>query len=379
MNIDGKYYRSIWLEDGIKPAVCVFNQQLLPFEIRIEKFMTAKQIISAIKNMTLRGAPLIGAAGALGVYLAENEHHQEIISGNQTGFIDTIMNIKNARPTAVNLGWAIERVFNKLNNTGDKLLWSETARREALQIVDEDAEMSRQIGLHGVELIKQIARNKNGKPVNVLTHCNAGWLATIDFGTALAPIYEAFAQKIPVHVWVDETRPRNQGARLTAWELDQANIPHTIVADNTGGHLMQHEMVDICIVGCDRATLNGDAANKIGTYLKALAAKDNNIPFYVALPSSTFDWKISDGCTQIPIEERDPDEVRFTEGWYDGKPLRILTVNPRSSVLNYSFDVTPARLITGFITERGICSASKDGLKTLFPDKIIGTDKSILF
>jgi len=371
LNINGKHYRSIWLEESGKPAVCIFNQLLLPFKIEILKLQSAAEVISAIQTMQLRGAPLIGAAGAFAVYLAVLEHQYELQLGDSSKtFLEILEQIKMARPTAVNLKWAVDQVVAKLTEEKDRLLWPETARTEALAITNEDAEMSTAIGLHGLRLIKEISERKNGEPVNILTHCNAGWLATIDFGTATAPIYQAHQNNLKVHVWVDETRPRSQGARLTAFELAQAGIPHTVIADNTGGHLMQHALVDICIVGCDRATSDGDAANKIGTYLKALAAKDNNIPFYVALPSSTFDWQIADGVKNIPIEERDGGEVKYTEGWLDGQLVQVLSSNSDSPVLNYGFDVTPARLISGFITERGICSAEKSALEAMFPDLI---------
>jgi methylthioribose-1-phosphate isomerase len=243
------------------------------------------------------------------------------------------------------------------------------AKQTALDIADEDADYCRRIGEHGVELIAEISRRKNGAPVNILTHCNAGWLAFVDYGTATAPIYAAFERGIPVHVWVDETRPRNQGARLTAWELGQHGVPHTVIADNTGGHLMQHEMVDFVITGADRVTYTGDAANKIGTYLKALAAKDNNIPFYVALPSSTFDWVMTDGVNQIPVEERESEEVRFIEGVEDNVVHKVRLTPENSPAANFGFDVTPSRLISGLITERGICTASGEGVLALYPEK----------
>jgi len=370
LNIHGQYYRSIWLDEENSAVVCIFNQLLLPFKTEILKLKSTTEVITAIKTMQLRGAPLIGAAGAFAVYLAVLEHHSELINDQFAGFSLKINEINNARPTAVNLRWAVKRVTDILLREGDKSLWSSIAKTEALKITNEDAEMSRQIGVHGLNLIREISQQKKGAPVNILTHCNAGWLATIDYGTATAPIYEAYNSDLKIHVWVDETRPRSQGARLTAFELAQAGIPHTVIADNTGGHLMQHALVDICIVGCDRATSDGDAANKIGTYLKALAAKDNNIPFYVALPSSTFDWQIADGVKNIPIEERDGGEVKYTEGWLDGQLVQVLSSNSDSPVLNYGFDVTPARLISGFITERGICSAEKSALAAMFPDLI---------
>ncbi len=271
---------------------------------------------------------------------------------------------------AVNLEFSVERVLNKLlaSSSGEK---SKTALEETLKIVSEERENCRQIGIHGLPLIEAISKTKQGGTVNVLTHCNAGWLACIDYGTATAPIYLAHDKDINIHVWVDETRPRNQGARLTAWELGQHGVPHTVIADNTGGHLMQHGLVDIVIVGSDRTTYTGDVANKIGTYLKALAAKDNNIPFYVALPSSTIDWNLSDGIKQIPIEKRDADEIRFIEGVSKGSVVNVDILPTGSPAANYGFDVTPARLVTGLITEKGICSANKDSILKLFPEKFM--------
>jgi len=275
------------------------------------------------------------------------------------------------RPTAINLAWAVERQLQQLENDGgsvDALV--QLARRVAAEIADEDAEFCRKIGLHGLPLIQEIGKQKNGAPVNILTHCNAGWLAFVDYGSATAPIYAAFDAGIPVHVWVDETRPRNQGASLTAWELSQHGVPHTIIVDNAGGHLMQHGMVDMVITGTDRTTYTGDVANKIGTYLKALAARDNNCPFYVALPSSTFDWQIEDGVEEIPIEQRNSDEVKRVFGALSsGEVDSVLIAPPESSAANFAFDVTPSRLVTGLITERGVCEASKEGVLGLFPEK----------
>jgi methylthioribose-1-phosphate isomerase len=278
--------------------------------------------------------------------------------------------LKATRPTAVNLAWAVDRQLAAITDAGDDIeAQIEAAQRTAQEIADEDAEFCRRIGEHGVHLIEAIAQRKGGEPVNVLTHCNAGWLAFVDYGTATAPIYAAHDRGIPIHVWVDETRPRNQGARLTAWELGQHGVPHTVIVDNAGGHLMQHGMVDLVIVGSDRTTYTGDVANKIGTYLKALAARDNGVPFYVALPSSTIDWEMRDGLAEIPIEERDPTEVRIMDG-LSGEEIREILIMPEGSgAANYAFDVTPARLVTGLITERGVCPASEEGIFTLYPEK----------
>jgi methylthioribose-1-phosphate isomerase len=276
----------------------------------------------------------------------------------------------SARPTAVNLPYAVDFVLEEISKGHTLAEKINLAKDAARHIIDLERENCLRIGEYGLPVLERIAGEKNGKPVNILTHCNAGWLACIDYGTATAPIYLAHDKGIKVHVWVDETRPRNQGARLTAWELQQHGVPCTIIADNTGGHLMQHDMVDIVIVGCDRATTNGDVANKIGTYLKALAAKDNDVPFYVALPSTSFDWKIADGLTEISIEERDPEEIKYIQGIYNDKWISMLITDIESNAANYAFDVTPARLITGLITEKGICQAERDSIRNLFPGKI---------
>ncbi|MBT7695782.1 MAG: S-methyl-5-thioribose-1-phosphate isomerase, partial [Desulfobacterales bacterium] len=277
--------------------------------------------------------------------------------------------IKAARPTAVNLEWGVDRVLAKVLQVETDLEKIEVARNEALKIEEEEADNCKKIGEFGYSLIEEISSIKNGEAVNILTHCNAGWLACIEYGTATAPMYTAFDNGLDIHVWVDETRPLNQGARLTAWELGKHGIKHTVITDNAGGHLMQHDMVDIVIVGTDRSTYTGDVANKIGTYLKALAAKDNNIPFYVALPSSTFDWTLRDGVKEIPIEKRDPDEIKFVQGLDQGQIKNVLITPEDSSAGNYAFDVTPSRLVTGFITERGICEADEKAILGLFPEK----------
>ncbi len=273
------------------------------------------------------------------------------------------------RPTAINLAWAVERQWNAIQSGGDTDAMIQIACRTAGQIADEDADFCRRIGEHGVSLIEAISQRKGGETVNLLTHCNAGWLAFVDYGSATAPIYAAHDRGIKLHVWVDETRPRNQGARLTAWELGQHGVPHTVIVDNAGGHLMQHGLVDLVIVGSDRTTYTGDVANKIGTYLKALAARDNDVPFYAALPSSTFDWTLDDGVHGIPIEERDPAEVSHMTGLRDGETLDVQITPDGSPIRNYGFDVTPARLVTGLITERGICAANPQSILNLFPEK----------
>ncbi len=357
--------RPIWLAEDER-VVQIIDQRLLPHEFKIVDLTTVDHVIAAICDMMVRGAPLIGATGAFGVYLAA-------VNADPTDFDKRFRQdcerLKQARPTAVNLVWGVDRVCQKTLAADTFADRCRTARDEALAIADEEAENCRLIGVHGLPLIETISREKNGAPVNILTHCNAGWLACVEYGTATAPIYTAFDNHINVHVWVDETRPLNQGARLTAWELGRHGIPHTVITDNAGGHLMQHGLVDIVIVGTDRSTHTGDVANKIGTYLKALAAKDNNIPFYVALPSSTFDWQMEDGLAEIPIEERDPDEVRYIQGLTGGELRQVLLVPETSPAANYAFDVTPARLVTGFITERGICRAGREDVWRLFPEK----------
>jgi len=356
--------RPIWL-DKSNGEVNVIDQRSLPHELVVLELHTVDDTIYAIQEMVVRGAPLIGITAAYGVYLAV----KNTPAGAAGEYLATeCARIKAARPTAVNLQWAVDRVLTEINDLpeGHRL---EAARKIAGVIAEEEAENCRLIGRHGVRLIEAISQRKDGAPVNILTHCNAGWLATIAYGTATAPIYTAYDQGIEVHVWVDETRPLNQGARLTAWELGRHGISHAVITDNAGGHLMQHGMVDMVIVGTDRTTYTGDVANKIGTYLKALAAKDNGVPFYVALPSSTFDWTMRDGVAEIPIEERDPDEIRYIQG-YSEDGLRTVLVPPATSpAANYAFDVTPSRLVTGFITERGVCAATEDAVCALFPDK----------
>lgn len=314
---------------------------------------------TAIREMHVRGAPLIGAAAAYGIYLAMLTE----MEANAAAAL-----LRATRPTAVNLGWAIERQLARIATVASATETIAMARETAEAIADEDAEHCRQIGLHGLELIRQVASRKNRQPVNVLTHCNAGWLACVDYGTATAPIYAAHDQGIPVHVWVDETRPRNQGSKLTAWELAEHGVSHTVIADNTGGHLMQRGEVDLVLVGTDRTTYTGDVANKIGTYLKALAAKDNGVPFYVALPSSSFDWAMRDGLAEIPIEERGAEEVKHADGWADDRLVEVRVTPENSPAANYAFDITPRRLVTGLITERGICQPNEQSILALFPE-----------
>lgn len=355
-------FRTIWTTP--QKDVEVIDQRLLPHEFVVVTLKTYKDADLAIRNMAVRGAPLIGATAAYGIFLAV----REMINHEHDGsFLDEAFStLRASRPTAVNLFWALDRMRAALDNATDFL---EAAWQEAEQIVEADIETCRLIGVHGLPLIESIAAQKKGAPVNILTHCNAGMLGCIQWGTITSPIYQAVQKGIKVHVWVDETRPRNQGANLTAYELTRHGVEHTLIVDNTGGHLMQHNMVDIVIVGTDRTTRNGDVANKIGTYLKALAAKDNNIPFYVALPSTTLDMTIKDGLTEIPIEQRDQNEVKYVIGKSaTGKIEPVLICPETTPAANYGFDVTPARLVTGLITERGVCAASEAGILSLFPE-----------
>ncbi len=360
MKIDGTPYRSVWLDpDGT--SVRIIDQTRLPWALEFPRLTTLDQSIHAIRAMQVRGAPLIGAVAAFGVWLALRADPSDAALTRAAAALIA------ARPTAVNLAWAVRRVHDHVAPLPmyDR---ADAARAEAMTIADEDVAQCRAIGEHGLPLIEGCAR-ENGRIVNILTHCNAGWLATVDWGTALAPIYCAHERGIAVHVWVDETRPRNQGASLTAWELARHGISHTVIADNAGGHLMQHGRVDLVITGTDRVTRTGDVANKIGTYLKALAAYDNDVPFWVALPSTTIDWQARDGIREIPIEERPAAEVTTITGrGMDGDVTTIRIVPKDSPAANPAFDVTPARLISGFITERGRCAASEDGLVGLFPD-----------
>ena len=366
MKVDGKNLRTIWLEPDGK-TVKIIDQRRLPHELALVDLHTVDDVITAIKDMYVRGAPLIGITGAYGVYLAVlNAPHHPV---EDTYLIAECDRIKAARPTAVNLSWAVDTALDAVLQVrpSDKRITA--ARDRAALITEQEVENCKQIGQHGLPLIEAISRRKKGQRVNILTHCNAGWLACIEHGTATAPIYAAYDHGVDVHVWVDETRPLNQGNRLTAWELGKHGVAHTIITDNAGGYLMQRGKVDMVIVGTDRTTATGDVANKIGTYLKALAARENHIPFYVALPSSTFDWNLKDGVREIPIEERDADEIRYIEGLVKDQPTRVLICPENSAAANYAFDVTPAKLVTGFITERGICKATPQDIKKLFPEK----------
>ncbi|MEO8714432.1 MAG: S-methyl-5-thioribose-1-phosphate isomerase [Acetobacteraceae bacterium] len=363
MKIDGVPYRSIWLDPADGGVVRIIDQTRLPWALDIVRLDTLDQAAHAIRTMQVRGAPLIGATAAYGLCLALRDDPS-------TEAMERASDILAAtRPTAVNLRWALVRMLTRLRNTavGGRVA---AAYAEAGAIAEEDAARNQAIGRHGTPLIAAIATRKPG-PVNVLTHCNAGWLATVDWGTALAPIYTAHEAGVPLHVWVDETRPRNQGAALTAFELGKHGVAHTVIADNAGGHLMQHRKVDLAIVGADRVTRTGDAANKIGTYLKALAAHDNAVPFWVAMPSSTIDWEATDGVAGVPIEERDPAEVTDITGRAaDGSVVTVRVAAEGSPAANPAFDVTPARLLSGFITERGRCEASEAGLWALFPERM---------
>ena len=367
MKVNGIPYRTIWLKEGDDRVVQAINQVKLPHAFEVMALATVEDVRVAIKEMHVRGAGLIGAAAAFGMYLAALQAPD---AGFDRFFAQAGAALKATRPTASNLACALERMSRAVaagTTLADKRA---IAKKEALAIADEDAEHCRRLGEHGKAVIEGISRRKNGGTVNILTHCNAGWLAFVDFGSATAPIYAAHDAGIKLHVWVDETRPRNQGASLTAWELGQHGVPHSLIADNAGGHLMQHGMVDMVITGADRVTRNGDVANKIGTYLKALAARDNNIPLYVALPSSTFDFALRDGVANIPIEERDAAEVRFMTGQTaHGTIETVLICPPGTPARNWGFDVTPARLVTQLICERGICDASEEGILALFPQE----------
>lgn len=366
MKVDGKNIRPIWLEKNSR-VVKVIDQRLLPHKFVVVDLKNVDDIITALKEMYVRGAPLIGATAAYGVYLAAVNSPDKTISNNY--LIKESNRIKSSRPTAINLAWAVDKVLSEILKIDNSLTKIEVTKKQADKIVEDEVCRCRKIGENGLTLIKDISKKKKSKTVNILTHCNAGWLACIEYGTATAPIYAAFENGIDIHVWVDETRPLNQGARLTAWELGKHGVKHTVITDNAGGHLMQDGMVDIVIVGSDRTTRTGDVANKIGTYLKALAAMDNNIPFYVALPSSTFDWSLKDGLKEIPIEMRDPDEIRYVQGFYEGAIRSVLIPPENSPAANFAFDVTPARLVTGFITENGICRATEQDIMRLFPDR----------
>jgi len=381
MNVQGRHYRTIWVEgEGVDAVLRIIDQTVLPHEFRILDLHSAAEVCRAIREMWVRGAGLIGATAAYGVWLAAREAEHLSAEEFRVHMAMSMEALRVTRPTASNLVWALKRQQSALEGLHG-VSATAAALAEAQAIADEDAGFCRRIGEHGRSLIEAIAAKKPGQVVNILTHCNAGWLAFVDYGSALSPIYAAFDAGIPVHVWVDETRPRNQGASLTAWELGQHGVPHSLIADNTGGHLMQHGMVDMVITGADRVTRCGDAANKIGTYLKALAAADNGVPFYIALPSSTFDFALRDGVREIPIEERSADEVRVMTGalqnWEgaaeqgadESRTASVLICPESTPARNWAFDVTPARLISGLITERGVCPASEEGVLGLYPEQ----------
>ncbi len=355
MKIEQKEYRTIWFENNI---VKIIDQTKLPHRFVIKDLKTKKDTINAIKTMEVRGAPLIGATAAYGLVLS-------ILENKDQSFLENSANdLIKSRPTAINLKWAVDRMMKKISGVNSDKIF-EIALNEAKEICEEDVKFCEKIGLHGLKIIEEI-HNKKKDTINILTHCNAGWLATINWGTATSPIYHAHKKGIPLHVWVDETRPRNQGANLTSFELNEEHVPNTVIADNTGGLLMQRGKVDMCIVGTDRTLANGDVCNKIGTYLKALAAKDNDIPFYVALPSSTIDWNTKDH-KDIPIEERNSEELSYIEGLDDKGNVKKLQIYPKKSKsMNLAFDITPAKYVTGLITEKGVCDASTKGLKNLF-------------
>jgi methylthioribose-1-phosphate isomerase len=361
MQINGQAFRTIWQADA-GGDVAVIDQTLLPFALEVRTLRRVDEAAAAIRDMVVRGAPLIGVTAAYGVALALREHPGD---ASLAAAVETLV---VTRPTAVNLRWAVERMRRTLAPLvpGERVA---RAYAEAAAIAEEDVASCAAIGRHGLALLRGLATGRKGRPVNILTHCNAGWLACVDWGTALAPVYAAHEAGLPVHVFVDETRPRSQGALLTAFELGAHGVPCTVIADNAGGHLMQQGVVDACIVGSDRTTATGDVANKIGTYLKALAAHDNGVPFYVALPSSTIDWRLADGVAEIPIEERGAREVTHISGRTAGGAVAEVQVTPEGSpARNWAFDVTPARYVTGLVTERGICAATESGLAGLFPD-----------
>jgi methylthioribose-1-phosphate isomerase len=358
VNVRGQHYRTIWPKPGEERIIQLIDQRFLPHQFVVEEVTTVAEMAAAIREMHVRGAGLIGAAAGYGMYLATFESDLAAAAAQ----------LKATRPTAVNLGWAVER---QLKNIGEGKSARERQRiafQTAREIADEDAEYCRRIGEHGLGLIRALAEKKGDGPVNILTHCNAGWLAFVDYGSATSPIYAAHDAGMPVHVWVDETRPRSQGSKLTAWELGEHGVPHTVIADNAGGHLMQRGKVDAVMVGTDRTTYTGDVANKIGTYLKALAAKDNSVPFYVALPSSSFDWNIRDGVREIPIEERGSEEVNYADGLHEGRQVEVRVTPQHTRAANFGFDVTPRELVTGLITERGICDANEKSILELFPE-----------
>ncbi len=366
MNVNNQPCRTIWPDPARTEIIRIIDQRHLPHRFVVEELRTVADFVIAIRDMHVRGAGLIGATAGFAMYAAIASHPG---LPDQRVLLQAATTLIAARPTASNLAWAVERQMAALATEPDRGCWQAKAFAEACAIADEDADFCRRIGEHGLAIIRKISAEKGGAPVNILTHCNAGWLAFVDYGSATAPIYAAQAAGIPLHVWVDETRPWLQGAKLTAWELGQQGVPHTLIADNTGGHLMQHGLVDLVIVGTDRTTRTGDVANKIGTYLKALAARDNNVPFYVALPSSTFDWQCRDGVAEIPIEERPGAEILAITGQTeDGSEATVRIAPADTQTANYAFDVTPARLVSGLITERGVCPANEEAILALYPE-----------
>ncbi len=366
MRVNGNSCRTIWPDSGDRGLVHIIDQRQLPHAFVVEGLRCVADFAGAIRDMHVRGAGLIGATAGFGMHMAAHTAPEDNFDRHLRKSADLLL---ATRPTARNLAWAVERQLAAMAAVESVTEKRDQAFRTACAIADEDAEFCRRIGEHGRPLLDAISRTKHGEPVNVLTHCNAGWLAFVDYGSATAPIYAAHSAGVPVHVWVDETRPWNQGAKLTAWELGQESVPHTLIADNTGGHLMQHGRVDLVIVGTDRTTRTGDVANKIGTYLKALAARDCGVPFYVALPASTFDWSMRDGVREIPIEERSGDELKYISGRAAGdRDVRVLISAPETPAANYAFDVTPARLITGLITERGVVKPEENAITALYPE-----------
>lgn len=367
MKVKDSSYTSIWLQPDNEKIVCIVDQRWLPHAFKIAELRTVQNVFTAIQDMWVRGAPLIGATAAWGMYLSTFEMPER---AERDKYFETVHHkLLSARPTAVNLQWALEEMLESItgNDSLEESRWY--ARTRAQWICDADVEANKNIGSFGLHILKDIVQ-KNDRPVQILTHCNAGWLATVDIGTATAPIYAAQQNGLNVHVWVDETRPRNQGANITAWELLQQGIPHTLITDNAGGHIMQNNMVDIVIVGTDRTSVRGDVCNKIGTYLKALAAYDNHIPFYVAAPSSSIDFKMEHAFSEIIIEERNADEVRYVQGLNsENKIEKVLIAPAETPAANYAFDITPAKYITGLITEKGICAADKESILQLFPEK----------
>jgi methylthioribose-1-phosphate isomerase len=368
MKIGENWYRSIWFNDSEPGRIFAINQERLPFSFEIVCLRSVEDVYNAIRDMTIRGAPAIGVAGAFGIYLAACHANRAVSMKNQLK--EAADYLASCRPTAVNLSWGVYTVLDRISDFNNAECVIEEALEAALDVCENEVARCRNIGLTGLPLIEELNNRKNGGPVNILTHCNAGWLACVDWGTALAPVYAAHEKGIPLHVWVDETRPRNQGARLTAYELENCGIPYSLITDNAGGHLMQHGMVDLVLVGSDRTTRTGDVANKIGTYLKALAAFDNNVPFYVALPSSSIDLSLKDGLAGIKIEERDPEEVRMVSGVAGDKEITVRICTEKTPAVNPGFDITPARLITGLITEKGICNANEKDILEMFSEKL---------